>query len=140
MRKLIALTGASLIAVLIFSTQYVGAEKKATSPMSEKDILKALMSNLDVKLADAAHCEGVGTDEHDQTIGDYLSGFWSFHTARQGSNWIAVSAAEESAGRQLASVVIYRAQGEENWGWGVSFVIDNEQAVDRSSFTCLGAG
>ncbi len=140
MQTSIARSTSLLLMALLLLTQPVGAATDAVSTLSEKDILKALMSNLDVKLTDAAHCKGVGTDEHDQTIGDYLSGFWSFHTARQGNNWIAVSAAEASVGRQLVSVVIYRAQGEENWGWGVSFVMDSEQAVDRSSFTCLGAG
>lgn len=140
MKKSISPLATSLLAILIFSAQYVRAEQKAASSLSDKDVLKALMHNLDVQLAGSAHCEGVGINEHDQTIGDYLSGFWTFHTARQGSNWLEVTTTEESPGRQLARVMIYREHGEENWGWGVSFVIDSEQTVDRTSFTCLGAG
>lgn len=140
MTKSIILVGMLLVAVLIFFAQHVGAEKDPTFSLSDKEVLKALTSNLDVKLADSAHCQGVGVDEHDETIGDYLSGFWAFHTVRQGSNWIEVSTRVKSPGRQIASIMIYREEGEENWGWGVSFVIDSEQAVDRSSFTCLGAG
>lgn len=140
MGKSIIFLAASLLTVLIFAAQYVGAENKAAASLSDKDVLKVLMGNLDVKLSDSAHCEGVGIDEHDQTIGDYLSGFWSFHTARQGNNWIEVATTEESPGHQRARVMIYREHGEENWGWGVSFVIDNEQTVDRTSFVCLGAG
>lgn len=108
--------------------------------LSEKDILAALMKNLDIKLTDAAHCEGVGVEASDQTIGEYLSGFWAFHTNATGKNWIEVTATKIDTDWYLAKVMIYRKDGEENWGWGVSFEVDASKHVKKSSFTCLGAG
>ena len=129
----------SMCAALLVATQAVVANK-STPGLSEKEVLKALMKNLDVRLKDAAHCKGVGTDEHDRTIGDYLSGFLAFHANMQGKNWLDISATKSDQGTYLAKVMIYRKDGEENWGWGVSFMLDSSKKVKRNSFTCLGSG
>jgi hypothetical protein len=128
----------TLIAILAFaSAVFAGGE----SPhLSEKDVLGALMKNLDIQLTDAAHCEGVGVEVSDQTIGGYLSGFWAFHANATGRNWIEVTATKIGSGWYLAKVMIYRKDDEENWGWGVSFELDASKHVKRDSFTCLGAG
>jgi len=98
------------------------------------------MKNLDVPLKNAAHCDDVGMDEHDRTIGDYLSGFWSFHTDRQSQNWLEVNATKSVNNRYLAKVMIYQKNKEENWGWGVSFERDSQKKIRKGSFTCLGSG
>lgn len=114
-----------------------GSEKEE---VSDKDILVALFENLDVKLSDAAYCTGAGTDYDDVTIGDYLSGFWVYHTNETGQNRLDISYSIISHDTYLAKVMIYRKHGEENWGWGVSFEINEAFKVTRNSFTCLGAG
>lgn len=124
---------------MLAATQFTIADK-TISVLSEKDILTALMKNLDVLLKNAAHCDGMGTDENDRTIGDYLSGFWSFHTSKKGKNWLDINTTKSAKGLYLAKVMIYRKDGEENWGWGVSFELDGNKKVKRDSFTCVGAG
>jgi len=115
------------------------AAKEETS-LHKKDILKALFKNQDVLLKKSSHCNGVGTEESDLTIGDYLSGFWAFHGNKNGKNWIEVEIIKSSNSIYLAKVLLYRKDQEENWGWGVSFKLDNKTRVQRDSFTCIGSG
>jgi len=127
------------LAVLIATLQFSFAGKSNT-PLSEKEILSALLASQDVLLKDAAHCKGVGTNENDRSIGEYLSGFWAFHANQKGKNWLDITSKPSDKGTYLAKVMIYRKDGEENWGWGVSFKIGKNGKALRDSFTCLGAG
>ena len=138
MKKIITVSILGLFSSLQVATQVVMAGKTpATS--TEKRVLAALMKNLDVKLKDAAHCQSAGTEQTDKTIGDYLSGFWALHANETGKNWLDISTTKSSKGH-LARVMLYRKDGEENWGWGVSFLIESTGKVNRKSFTCLGGG
>lgn len=139
MKKRIILVFVSAIAMLFVATQISFADKTAPA-LSEKTILAVLMENLDVPLKNAAHCDGVGIDEHDRTIGDYLSGFWSFHTNKQSKNWLEINVTKSVKNLYLAKVMIYQKNAEESWGWGVSFELDSHKKIRRDSFTCLGAG
>jgi len=130
----------SLIALAVFTTTQFTLAEKNTLLLTESEVLKALMKNQDVLLQNAKHCSGVGTNEHDETIGDYLSGFWAFHIHKDGSNWLEINVSKFSDTLLLAKVMIYRKNGEENWGWGVSFKLDGKANVKRDSFTCLGSG
>lgn len=116
------------------------AYSDSSNIITEKQILSAMTKNFDVLLKDAAHCEGAGTSEDDRTIGDYFSGFWSFHTNRNGKNWLEIKTVKKSSDLYSSRVMIYRKDGEENWGWGVSFNIDSSLHVRRHSFACVGAG
>ena len=140
MKKIAILITLATLAVVLVITQPGLANSPSTAP-SQKEILGALMKNLDVKLEDAAHCNGVGVEPTDRTLGDYLSGFWAFHANTTGKNWLEISATRsDKKDRYLAKVMIYRKDGEENWGWGVSFELDSSMKVHRNSFTCLGGG
>jgi len=145
MKKPIILIFVSAIAALFVGTQISFANKiasplLASPPLSEKTILAILMANLDIPLKNAAHCDGVGIDEHDRTIGDYLSGFWSFHTNKKSKNWLEINATKSAKNLYLAKLMIYQKNEGESWGWGVSFELDSNKKVNRNSFTCLGAG
>jgi len=133
------LIAVAFLAMLIAAMQFSFADK-TSAPLNGKEILSALFTSQDVLLKDAAHCDGVGTDEKDRTIGDYLSGFWAFHASQKGKNWLEITSTPADNGTYLAKVMIYRKDGEENWGWGVSFRIGKDRKVIRNSFTCLGAG
>lgn len=137
LRKHLASTACYIIFLL--ALQPANADCKERE-FSNKQILNALFMNLDVKLTDAEYCEGVGTDTNDKTIGDYLSGFWAYHTDTSGRNWLDISYSKVNDDAYIAKVMIYRKNGEENWGWGVSFKINAAAKINRSSFTCLGAG
>ncbi len=130
----------SLIALALFATTQFSTADGNNSILSKADVLKALMRNNNVLLKNAKHCNGVGTNEKDRTIGDYLSGFWAFHTNKNGNNWLDINVSKSSDTLFLAKVMIYRKNGEENWGWGVSFKLDSKAKVQRDSFTCLGSG
>ena len=125
--------------ISLIIAQQIMASETGTKP-SQKEVLGALMKNLEIKLNDAKHCEGVGVEQTDRTVGDYLSGFWAFHANETGKNWLDISTTSTGKGRYLAKVMIYRKDGEENWGWGVSFELDSSNKVNRGSFGCLGAG
>lgn len=136
--KPLFITVFALLALVLIS-RFSIADKAAAAP-SEKEILNALFNNLDVPLKNGMHCDNVGIEATDRTIGDYLSGFWRFHTSKEGKNWLDVSAQIFAQDIYLAKVMIYRKDGEENWGWGVSFKLGKNKNVLRDSFTCLGAG
>lgn len=139
MKKYIALlTILSALVITIVLQQNTFADKPLP-PLSEKEILVEFFKNTEVLLANSKHCAGVGMAETDRTIGDYLSGFWSMHTSKQGQNWLEVSATITPQQFYLAKVMIYRKDGEENWGWGVSFELDSARKLRKGSFTCLGA-
>lgn len=129
-------------------TSSQGATKgNAAAPgPAQKDIVRALFANHDVPLSVHPSCAGVGTDPGDKTIGDYLSGFLAEHSARTGSNWLEIEAAPAAPGvnaepQWTCRFVIRRNDGEERWGWGVTFVVSGRPyKVDRSSFRCTGAG
>ncbi len=114
MKKRIILTFVSAMTTLLVAIQISFADK-TVSALPEKTILAVLMKNLDVPLKNAAHCDGVGIDEHDRTIGDYLSGFWSFHTNKHRKNWLEINAVKSVKNRYLANVMIYQKNEKESW-------------------------
>ena len=118
------------------------ASELAACPLPEKEILFLLMQNHDVPLSVDSSCEKAGTERKDKTIGEYISGFWVYHTKRTGKNWIEVKSIAVDTNHCKASVEIYRKYGEEIvGGWGVLFVVDNtSHKVDRASFRCPGSG
>ncbi|VAW97127.1 hypothetical protein MNBD_GAMMA23-1274 [hydrothermal vent metagenome] len=130
----------SLIVFTLLAAIQPSVAGKNDSLLSETAALKALMKNQDVLLKDSKYCSGAGTSESDRTIGDYLSGFWVFHTNKDGRNWLDIQVSKTADNMRLAKVMIYRKNGEENWGWGVSFKLDNKANVLRDSFSFLGGG
>ncbi len=51
---------------------------------TNKQVLRALLDNLDVSLSTDSSCAGVGTETSDANIGDYISGFLVGAEQRQG--------------------------------------------------------
>jgi hypothetical protein len=100
------------------------------------------MQSHDVPLSVHESCHNVGTELTDTTIGEFISGFWSYHTETSGSNWIKVRSSPIDKRRCEGVVEIYRRHGEEIiGGWGVSFIFDSKnRKVDRASIRCLGSG
>jgi hypothetical protein len=114
-------------------------------PPSSKEILRAVLANQDVSLTVDSSCSGVGTDSTDTNIGDYISGFLAEQKNGQGKNWLDVSVhAAPPAGTEpmwQCAVVIRHVDGEDRWGWGVSFLMKaGDHAVVRSSLRCTGSG
>ncbi|VAW97138.1 hypothetical protein MNBD_GAMMA23-1280 [hydrothermal vent metagenome] len=102
----------------MFTTAQLSIAGSNNPLLSEPDILKALMKNNDVLLKNVTHCNGVGISENDKTIGDYISGFWAFHTNKNGNNWLDIKVSKISDILFLAKVMIYRKSKQDNWGWG----------------------
>lgn len=85
----------------------------------------------------------MGTDPTDSTIGEYISGFLAEQTTQKGRNWLDVSAgpAENSTPLWKCSVVIRHVDGEDRWGWGVSFLMGaKDHKVVEQSLRCTGSG
>jgi hypothetical protein len=114
-------------------------------PPSGKEIIRALLANQDVSLAVDSSCSGVGTDSRDTNIGDYISGFLAEQTNKKGKNWLDVSARPGTpAGTEpmwQCAVVIRHVDGEDRWGWGVTFLMKaRDHTVARNSVRCTGSG
>ena len=114
-------------------------------PPTNKEVLRALFDNLDVGLATDSSCSGVGTQPSDANIGDYISGFLAELNSDKGKNWLEiVSKHAPAAGADPVwhcDVVIRHVDGEDRWGWGVSFLMNaRDHSVIRNSFRCTGSG
>src|SRR5208283_4931112 len=104
----------------------------ATAP-TQKQVLRALLQIQNVDLAGIPSCSGVGTEPTDVNIGDYISGFLAEQGSSKGGNSIEVSTREDQdANHQRvwrSEVVIRHLDGDDRWGWGVSFLM---QPADHS--------
>jgi hypothetical protein len=114
-------------------------------PPTSKEVVKVLLVNHDVPLSVDSSCSGVGTDPSDATIGEYLSGFLAEQSSQDGKNWLDVSVnpelAQGTTPQWKCSVVIRHVQGEDRWGWGVSFLMGaKDHKALAKSFRCTGAG
>jgi hypothetical protein len=114
-------------------------------PPTRKQVLRALLDSQDVGLSTDSSCSGVGTEPGDANIGDYISGFLAEQNSDKGKNWLEI--VTKSAPAQGAEpvwhcdVVIRHIDGDDRWGWGVSFLMKaRDHSVIRSSFRCTGSG
>ena len=116
------------------------------APPTAKEIIRYLLASYDVSLNVDPSCNGVGSDFKDALIGDYVSGLLAAQI-HGGKNWIETSAKpRKPSGNDdgllwECSVVFRRQDGEEEWGWGVTFVVRAaDRKVIRESFRCTGSG
>jgi hypothetical protein len=113
---------------------------------TNKQVLRALLDNLDVSLSTDSSCAGVGTEPADANIGDYISGFLAEQNSDKGKNWLEVvtKRASPAPGADQAwqcNVVIRHIDGDDRWGWGVSFLMKGrDHSVVKTSFRCTGSG
>ena len=113
---------------------------------TRKQVLRALLDNLDVSLSTDSSCANVGTEPSDANIGDYISGFLAEQDSGKGKNWLEVvtKRASPAPGADQAwqcNVVIRHIDGDDRWGWGVSFLMKGrDHSVVRTSFRCTGSG
>lgn len=119
------------------------AEAAQTAPQA-KDAIAAALAHHDVLLSTHASCSGVGTDPTDRTVGQYLAGFLSHQTDDAGTNWIEAGCTASNSPRAAwqCQFVIRRRNpaGEEEWGWGVRFLMRADRSVIRESLECIGSG
>jgi hypothetical protein len=114
-------------------------------PPTDKEVLRSLLASQNVKLTVDESCTGVGTDSADSTIGDYISGFLAQQTSEKGKNWLDISVrpnpAENGTSLWKCVVVIRHVNGDDRWGWGVSFLIGaTDHKILEKSFRCTGSG
>jgi hypothetical protein len=115
------------------------------TPPTQKQVLRALLQIQDVGLANIPSCAGVGTEQTDVNIGDYISGFLAEQGSSKGGNSIDVSTKEEQEANQerawRSQVMIRHLDGDDRWGWGVSFLMRaTDHTVVKESVQCVGAG
>jgi hypothetical protein len=114
-------------------------------PPTRKEIVRALLASQDVSLAVDSSCSGVGTEPADANIGDYISGFLAEQNSDKGKNWLDIVTKRASVpGAEPAwtcDVVIRHVDGEDRWGWGVSFQMKaKDHSIVKTSFRCTGSG
>ena len=121
-------------------------ENIAAPAPTTKQILQVLFDALDTPLSISETCAGVGTEANDHTIGDFIAGFMAEMGARTGHHWIEIAAEPTRAidGHPVwqCRVILRRQHGEEEWGWGVGFQLDNPPPYTllKASLRCLGSG
>lgn len=111
---------------------------------TRKEVIRALLSVHDVSLSTDSSCTNVGTNPSDTNIGDYISGFLAEQTDK-GQNWLDIRTKRASAAAsELAwdcDFVIRHVDGDDRWGWGVSFQMRaKDHTVVKTSIRCTGSG
>jgi hypothetical protein len=114
-------------------------------PPTKKEMVRALLASQDVSLSTDSSCSGVGTNPADANLGDYLSGFLAEQNSDKGKNWLDIqskpSSSPASGPAWDCDVVIRHVDGEDRWGWGVSFQMKaKDHSIVKTSFRCTGSG
>ena len=129
------------IAVPALAQQTSAAEEKAPT---SKQILRLLMSLQDVPLSSDESCKEAGTKLTDRDLGDYMSGWLANLKRGKGSNWISADAKPmtvDDAPGWKCLVMFHHVDGEDRWGWGVSFQVrSRDRKPVKGSVRCEGAG
>jgi len=109
---------------------------------TRKEIVRALLELQDVSLSGDSSCSNVGTNSKDANLGDYISGFLAEQNER-GKNWLDIQT-RRATGAEPAwdcGLVIRHVDGDDRWGWGVSFQMRaKDHVVVKNSIRCTGSG
>ena len=134
-----------LLAMALLAGCSAPRQVSKTAP-TPKEAIRLLMSLRDLPLKALPTCKSAGTSPDDKDLGDYVSGWMSELKSGKGSNWIDTSTQEEEIPAEhdrgwRCTIYFRHVDGEDRWGWGVSFVV---RGADRTpildSVRCLGAG
>ena len=111
---------------------------------TRKEVIRGLLALQDVSLSADSSCTNVGTNPSDTNIGDYISGFLAEQNDK-GKNWLDVHTKRGSvAGSEPVwdcDLVIRHVDGDDRWGWGVSFQMRaKDHSLVKSSVRCTGSG
>jgi hypothetical protein len=112
---------------------------------SRKEIIRVLLKNGRIPLSGEPSCSGVGTEPKDVDLIEYLSGFLAEQDRPDGGNWIEATASpaqgKDGERRWHSELVIRHAQGDDVWGWGVSYEMrGSDHSVVEGSVHCTGSG
>ena len=115
------------------------------TPPTKKEIVRALLASQDVSLTTDSSCKGVGTEPADANIGDYISGFLAEQNSGNGKNWLDIETKRATGPGSEAvwncALVIRHVDGDDRWGWGVSFQMKpKDHSIVKTSFRCTGSG
>ena len=121
------------------------AEDAARSPLvdpsaADRDILLAILQNHDVRLSEAAHCDGAGPFSDETTIGAYFAGVWVYHIAQYAKNWVEIERRALESGNTFVLVMILSHHENVVWSQGLGFELDPAGNVLRDTFVCAGSG
>jgi hypothetical protein len=115
-------------------------------PPSAKQVIDWTLSAMDIELNADTSCAGVGTELSDETVGDYLSGFLAEFTEANAGNRLEATCKDGSKEESVRATwncrfVVRRQDGEDEWGWGVSFEVGKQDGeLRRESLRCIGSG
>lgn len=111
----------------------------------EKDrqrIVLGLFQLADLSLDDVSSCRGVSLFGTEKTVGDFVASLLS-QVANISSKHPVVYLYNENIGKRStrSHFEVRKSSGNEEWKWGVSFIIDADTGVvDRTSVQCIVAG
>lgn len=134
-----------MYSMAFFLNNVNGDEKAAVAVTTNekptvKEIITLIMSNHHLPLTVHPSCQGVGTEFSDKTVGDYISGFLAAFADSSGTNWLDVQTEPVKDGWKV-NFIIRKSNGEEEWGWGICFIIDSrKQSLQKGTLMCIGGG
>ncbi len=114
-----------------------GGRAAAETGVSAYQTVRAAMALRDVPLSIHPTCSGAAPQLPAKTIGDYLSGFLA--VMDDGRNRITTRCQSTSRGSNC-ELWLKHADDEDEWGWGIAFLMDEKGQPTRSSVRCLGSG
>ncbi len=120
-----------------------------------REVIQWVQGLYAIPLSRHESCADLRVHPHDSTVGDFLSSVWAFHADTSGRNFIDVSCTDV-AGEAVKDAVpgasgdqtfwsvefsICRHAGEEQWCWGIMFLVRKEdRTVVPASVRCNAAG
>lgn len=140
----------TLMIAALAVTYGCGGKRTATFDAAQapepREIVRTLLRVQETALRSHSSCATAGTSMADVDLGDYVSGWLVELKQGPGANWIETAAvnepiAGESQEGWRCTVTFRHVDGDDRWGWGVSFLLRaNDRSLVDGSIRCLGAG
>lgn len=113
---------------------------------SAKQVIRAALAAGDIPLSIHPSCRGVGSEQTDANLRDYMSGLLANFTEPGAQNSIEVSAkpaqahGPKSERRWDCRIVFSHVPGQDPFRYGIQFQMRPGGTVVRESVRCIGGG
>lgn len=132
---------------LLFAATMAAAAPAAFAPIHDEALagraVRGVFKAAGLSLTSVPSCRGVGLTRDARTVGDFFGGTLAQFANRPASGPILlVEARSGRAGRQWVpvQVTLHKAEGEEEWNWGLRFEVTARGPLSIRRVSCLVAG
>ena len=135
------------IAFLLAGTLSATAPGAAFAPIRDEALagraVRGVFKAASLSLASVPSCRGVGLTRDARTVGDFFGGTLAQFANRSASGPILLVQAQSGAARRQwvpVQVTLHKAEGEEEWNWGLRFEVTSRGPLAIRRVSCLVAG